>query len=41
MYDRFDFVMCNPPFYESVDDMKLSLESKEDDPSAVCIQEKK
>jgi len=30
-----DFVMCNPPFYKSKEDMQASL-SKDTPPSAVC-----
>jgi 23S rRNA A1618 N6-methylase RlmF len=31
----FDFVMCNPPFYSSAEDVSRSSEFKELDPNAV------
>jgi 23S rRNA (adenine1618-N6)-methyltransferase len=34
--DRLDFVMCNPPFYSSEEDMARAYGSKEMPPSAVC-----
>ena len=34
--DELDFVMCNPPFYSSHDDMLASYGAKEKPPSAVC-----
>lgn len=33
-------VMCNPPFYESVEDMQRSFDLKEDEPNAVCLGNK-
>ena len=32
----YDFVMCNPPFYESIQDQTLSRTKKTNDPFAVC-----
>jgi 23S rRNA A1618 N6-methylase RlmF len=32
---RFDFTMCNPPFYSSIEDITRSAESKEFAPHAV------
>jgi 23S rRNA (adenine1618-N6)-methyltransferase len=32
----YDFVMCNPPFYDSEDDLAASRRIKTDDPFAVC-----
>lgn len=32
----FDFTMCNPPFYSSVEDISRSAEFKEFGPNAVC-----
>ncbi|KAI0318742.1 S-adenosyl-L-methionine dependent methyltransferase [Amylostereum chailletii] len=32
----FDFVMCNPPFYSSAEDIVRSAEAKELAPNAVC-----
>lgn len=34
-YTSCDFVMCNPPFYSSAEDVQNSAESKEFDPHAV------
>jgi 23S rRNA (adenine1618-N6)-methyltransferase len=34
--DRLDFVMCNPPFYSSEEDMARAYGIKEMPPSAVC-----
>ena len=34
--DRLDFVMCNPPFYSSPEDMASAYGSKAMPPSAVC-----
>ncbi|THH17101.1 hypothetical protein EW146_g3651 [Bondarzewia mesenterica] len=34
--DSFDFVMCNPPFYSSAEDVARSVDSKELGPNAVC-----
>lgn len=34
--ERLDFVMCNPPFYSSEEDMARAYGSKEMPPSAVC-----
>lgn len=34
--DIIDFTICNPPFYESEDDMHAAYGSKEMPPSAVC-----
>jgi 23S rRNA (adenine1618-N6)-methyltransferase len=34
--DKLDFVMCNPPFYSSAEDMTASSAGKSDSPSAVC-----
>ncbi|KAJ6557965.1 S-adenosyl-L-methionine dependent methyltransferase [Mycena capillaripes] len=31
-----DFVMCNPPFYSSLEDVAASADSKEFEPNAVC-----
>lgn len=36
---RFDFVMCNPPFYSSKQDMVNSAEAKEFDPHSVSALE--
>ncbi|KAJ3740357.1 S-adenosyl-L-methionine dependent methyltransferase [Lentinula detonsa] len=33
---RFDFSMCNPPFYSSLQDVTQSAEAKENGPNAVC-----
>ncbi|KAK3847898.1 MAG: hypothetical protein J3R72DRAFT_138221 [Linnemannia gamsii] len=33
---RYDFCMCNPPFYKDDQDIQDSLEAKDDLPSAVC-----
>ncbi|KAJ3996978.1 S-adenosyl-L-methionine dependent methyltransferase [Lentinula boryana] len=33
---RFDFSMCNPPFYSSLQDVAQSAEAKENGPNAVC-----
>lgn len=33
--DRLDFSMCNPPFYESVEEMFASAQSKQLPPSSV------
>lgn len=33
---RFDFSMCNPPFYASAEEVAESLAAKEYDPHAVC-----
>jgi 23S rRNA (adenine1618-N6)-methyltransferase len=33
---HLDFVMCNPPFYESREDMLASWSSKSSPPSAIC-----
>ncbi len=33
---RYDFCMCNPPFYEDEQDIRDSLEGKAYGPSAVC-----
>ncbi|OAX37836.1 hypothetical protein K503DRAFT_692656 [Rhizopogon vinicolor AM-OR11-026] len=32
----FDFVMCNPPFYSSAEDLSRSVEFKELGPNAIC-----
>ncbi|KAH0293948.1 hypothetical protein M436DRAFT_71468 [Aureobasidium namibiae CBS 147.97] len=34
--DRLDFVMCNPPFYSSAEDLAISSAGKSGPPSAVC-----
>lgn len=36
-YPSCDFMMCNPPFYSSADDVQKSAESKEFDPHAVRL----
>lgn len=33
---RCDFLMCNPPFYGSKQEVTLAAEDKEFDPNAVC-----
>ncbi|KAJ4475479.1 S-adenosyl-L-methionine dependent methyltransferase [Lentinula aciculospora] len=33
---RFDFTMCNPPFYSSFEDVSQSAEAKQYGPNAVC-----
>ncbi|OAX37931.1 S-adenosyl-L-methionine dependent methyltransferase [Rhizopogon vinicolor AM-OR11-026] len=33
---NFDFVMCNPPFYSSAEDVSRSAEFKELGPNAIC-----
>ncbi|KAI8146820.1 hypothetical protein BJV82DRAFT_398662 [Fennellomyces sp. T-0311] len=33
---QYTFCMCNPPFYQSHDELQAALESKEVDPSAAC-----
>jgi len=34
---QYDFCMCNPPFYESWEQVFQSREFKEDEPNAVCL----
>lgn len=34
--DTFDFMMCNPPFYSSKEEIEKSKREKEFSPSAVC-----
>jgi 23S rRNA (adenine1618-N6)-methyltransferase len=34
--EQLDFVMCNPPFYSSAEDMAISSAGKSGAPSAVC-----
>jgi 23S rRNA (adenine1618-N6)-methyltransferase len=34
--DKLDFVMCNPPFYSSAEDLAISSAGKSGPPSAVC-----
>jgi len=34
--DNLDFVMCNPPFYSSAEDLAISSAGKSGPPSAVC-----
>ncbi|KAI4853413.1 hypothetical protein E4T44_00852 [Aureobasidium sp. EXF-8845] len=34
--EQLDFVMCNPPFYSSAEDMAISSAGKSSSPSAVC-----
>lgn len=34
---RYDFCMCNPPFYESWEQVSDSRDLKEEEPSAVCL----
>jgi 23S rRNA (adenine1618-N6)-methyltransferase len=34
--EKLDFVMCNPPFYSSAEDMAISSAGKSSSPSAVC-----
>jgi tRNA1(Val) A37 N6-methylase TrmN6 len=34
--DRLDFVMCNPPFYESEDELISSADAKSRPPFSVC-----
>ena len=34
--DRFDFTMCNPPFYSSREEIDKNTAEKEFSPSAVC-----
>ncbi|KAL0950456.1 hypothetical protein HGRIS_010405 [Hohenbuehelia grisea] len=36
IHARYDFTMCNPPFYEGWEDQKASAEGKDLSPSAVC-----
>ncbi|KAF9432540.1 hypothetical protein BGZ76_010649 [Entomortierella beljakovae] len=33
---RYNFCMCNPPFYEDEQEIQDNLESKEETPSAIC-----
>ncbi|KAI6163070.1 S-adenosyl-L-methionine dependent methyltransferase [Pisolithus thermaeus] len=34
--ETYDFTMCNPPFYSSVEEMTQSAETKEFGPNAIC-----
>ena len=34
--DKLDFVMCNPPFYSSAEDLAISSAGKSGPPNAVC-----
>lgn len=34
--EKLDFVMCNPPFYSSAEDLAISSAGKSGPPSAVC-----
>ncbi|KAE9409094.1 hypothetical protein BT96DRAFT_579378 [Gymnopus androsaceus JB14] len=36
LFIRFDFTMCNPPFYSSIQDVAQSAEAKQYGPNAVC-----
>ncbi|KAI8597662.1 hypothetical protein EDD21DRAFT_384851 [Dissophora ornata] len=33
---KYDFCMCNPPFYEDEQDIQEGFDGKEEEPSAVC-----
>ncbi|RFU28455.1 hypothetical protein B7463_g7887, partial [Scytalidium lignicola] len=35
-FDNIDFTMCNPPFYESTNEMLVSAESKQRPPFSAC-----
>lgn len=35
-FEKLDFIMCNPPFYSSAEDLAMSSAGKSGPPSAVC-----